>query len=134
MKEISHLVDKGMLVANGSSRYPPTVHVGMVSVGHVNGSPATHLAFVAVVKVFEAGEVMQIPTDGGMFPIDFKGVERFVPACIACSFKKSQGPIVKVAMKNTGIVNSYRLLFARIRMHTLLYKVSVIADTSLILR
>ncbi len=65
---------------------------------------------------------MQIPTDGGMFPIDLERVEGLVSAGIARGFKKPQRTVVKVAMKNTGIVNSYRLLFARIRMHTLLYK------------
>ena len=122
MEEIGHLVDKGMLIPNRSSRYPPAVHVRVVSVRHVNGSPASHLAFVAVVKIFQTCQVMQVPTDGGMLPIDLECVEGFVSAGIARGFKKPQGTVVKVAMKNASIVNSYRLLFPRIRMDTLLHK------------
>ena len=57
-----------------------------------------------------------------MLPIDLKRVEGFVSAGIARCFKKPKGAIIKVAMKNSGIVNSYCLLFARIRMDTLPYK------------
>ena len=89
MEEIGHMMDKGMLVANGSSRYPPAMHVRMVSVGDVNGSPTPHLAFVAVVKIFQTGEVMKIPTDGSMLPIDLKRVEGFMSAGIARRFKKT---------------------------------------------
>ena len=115
-------MDKGVLVANGGAWYPPTVHVGMISVGDVNGSPTPHLAFVAVIKIFQTGQVMQVPTDGGMLPIDLKRVEGLVSAGIARRFKKPKGAVVKMAMKNTSIVNPYRLLFARIRMDTLLHK------------
>src|SRR5690606_1576615 len=63
IEEVCHLVDKRVLISDGCSRNPPTAHVGMISVGHVDGSPAAKFPFVAVIKVLETGQIVQIPTD-----------------------------------------------------------------------
>ena len=89
-EEIGHLVDEAVLVADAAARNPPTVHVRLVAVGDVDGAPAAHDGLVAVVKIFEAVQVVQIPADRRVLAVDLKGIEGFVAAGVARRFKKAQ--------------------------------------------
>ena len=62
-------MDKAVLITNAAARNPPTVHVRLVAVGHVDGTPAAYDGFVLVVEIFKAVQIVQIPTDRGMLAV-----------------------------------------------------------------
>ena len=63
------------------------LHIRMITVGQVDGSPSAQLAFIAMIEILNAVKIMQIPHGRGMFAIDFQRVERFVAARIASGLK-----------------------------------------------
>ena len=63
---------------------------------------------------------MQIPSDGGIGPVNFKRVQRFVAAGITRGFKLAEGAIDKVAVEDAGIVNGDFLFLAGGGMHSFL--------------
>ena len=76
-------MDEAVFVTDLQARYPPVLHVWVIAIAHVDRTPAAHLAFVAVVEVLEAMQIVQVPEDRCVFAINFEGVERFVAARVA---------------------------------------------------
>src|ERR1700691_475468 len=101
-QKIGHLVDEGMLVADLQSRHPPVLHIRMVAVGNMNRAPAAQAAFVAMVEVFQAMQIVQVPEDRSVLAVDLQRVERLVPARVAGSFESGQRPVLKRGKKGAG--------------------------------
>ena len=55
-------MDKSVLVPYLQAGNPPVLHIGMITVSDVNASPASERTFVAVIEVFEAVQIMKIPS------------------------------------------------------------------------
>ena len=53
---------------------------------------------------------MKIPSDGSMLAINFKSVERLVPARITRGFKIRKRSIAETRQKKTGIISCLALL------------------------
>ena len=65
---------EGVLVADIEARYPPLVHVGMIPVGYVDGTPAAGPGvFLVIIKVFQAmvylDRKMEVVVGNRCFPI-----------------------------------------------------------------
>jgi hypothetical protein len=73
-EEICHLMHERMFVSNAQSRYPPFVHVRLLAIRHMYGSPSPQVGFIAVIKILQSVEVMQIPAQGAVGTVDLKGV------------------------------------------------------------
>ena len=84
------MVDEGVFVTDLQTGNPPFVHVGMVAIGHVDGTPSSKIAFVLVVEPLEAVQVVQVPLDRGMLTVDLERVEGLVTASVAGRFKQPE--------------------------------------------
>src|ERR1700722_776849 len=102
--KIRDLVNERMFVPNLEAWNPPVLHVWMIAIGNVNALPAAQLALIAIVKVIEPVQVMEIPRSGRALAVDFQREEGFVPAGVPCSFKQGEGTIFKPAKKCACIV------------------------------
>ena len=87
-EEVGDLVDEGVLVADLQAGHPPLAHVGMVAVGDVDRCASRGRAFVAVVEVLQAMQVVQVPVDRGVLAVDLERVERLVAAGVARRFEQ----------------------------------------------
>ncbi len=74
LDEVSDLMHESMLVTNLQTRYPPLVHVGMITIGDVDGAPSAQAALILVIEELQAVQIMEIPGDGGILAVDFKGI------------------------------------------------------------
>ena len=63
-------------------------------------------AFVAVIEVLEAVQVVQVPEDGGVFAVDLEGVERLVAAGVAGGFERGQRAVVEAGQEGAGVVDA----------------------------
>ena len=90
IEEVGDLVHEGVLVADLQTGHPPLVHVRLIAVGDVDVVPASDERVVAVVEVFEAVQVVEVPLDGGFFAVDFEGVEGLVATGVAGGFEEAQ--------------------------------------------
>src|SRR5262245_52483566 len=66
LEKVCHLVHKAMLVTNLQAWHPPLTHVRVVPISNMDGSPTTHSAFVAMVEIGQAMQIVQVPLDGGL--------------------------------------------------------------------
>lgn len=76
--EIRNLMDEAVLVPNRQTRYPPLFHVRVVTIGHMDGTPAAEVTLVFVIKPLESVQVMEIPGNACVFPVDFECVKGLV--------------------------------------------------------
>ena len=114
VQEVGHLVDEGVLVADLQAGHPPVLHVGMVAVGDVDRSPAAQRAFVAVVEVLQAVQVVQVPGDRGVLAVDLE-------ACTAPCGRGRSGstsnvasePLLEARQEGAGVVDADLLDLAR---------------------
>ena len=83
-------MDEGVLVADLQAGDPPLAHVRMIAVGHVDRAPAADNALVAMVKVIEPVQVVQVPGNRGLLAVDLKGVQGFVAAGVAGGLENRQ--------------------------------------------
>ncbi len=81
-------MNEAMFVADLESWNPPMAHVGMFSIGHMNGSPATQATFVAMIKVGETMQIEQVPLDGRLLTIDLKSIKGLMPTGDSESIRK----------------------------------------------
>src|SRR5262245_26841078 len=99
-------MNEGMLVSDLQSRDPPALHIWMISICHMDASPATHQPLIAVIEVLDAMEIVEVPKCRSMLSIYFERVERFVAARVSCRFKRRERSIAEPAEKCAGIVDS----------------------------
>jgi hypothetical protein len=78
LQEISEPVNKSVFVANLQPGRPPALHIGVVTVGHVDAAPAARQPFIAVIEVQNAIQVVQIPKGRSALAVDFERVERLL--------------------------------------------------------
>src|SRR5262245_53749492 len=91
-------------------------------VGDMDRTPATQLAFVFMIEVFEPVQVMQIPLDRRLLSVDLECVKRLVPSGVASGFKQAERSVRKPAEKRARVIDSDRLDLTRKRMSSLLNK------------
>src|SRR5262249_53892140 len=107
LKEISDLVDKGVLIADLEAGKPPFGHVRMVTVGDVKGTPATNTAFVAMIEILQAMQIVEVPEEGSMLAVDFEGIESLVSAGIASRFERRQRAVAEPGQERARIVDPH---------------------------
>jgi hypothetical protein len=61
LKEVSHLVNERVLIADLQPGHPPVLHVGMIAVRDVNALPSPQPPFIAVIEILETVQVVEIP-------------------------------------------------------------------------
>src|SRR5262249_23416178 len=54
LQEIGELVNECMFISNLQARHPPTLHIRMIAIGHMNPSPAAHQSFVTMIEVLNS--------------------------------------------------------------------------------
>ena len=67
-------MDEGMLITDLQAEYPPIFHVGLIAVRDMDTPPATHDRLIAVIKVLESMQVMEIPSQASMLTVDLERV------------------------------------------------------------
>src|SRR5262245_52124754 len=82
------------------------VWVAAAVIRNMNRSPSPQPAFVTVLEILQAMQIVQVPFQRRLLAIDFKGVEGFVAAGVTRRFKRRQRPVVEPRQESTGIVNS----------------------------
>lgn len=117
LEEISDLVDEAMFVADLEAGDPPILHVGLVAIGDVDASPASDDTFIAMIEVAESMEVVEIPSHGSMFTVDFEGVEGFVAASVASGFEGGEGAIGEACQEGGGVVDADRFFASGFGVH-----------------
>src|SRR5258708_18351191 len=105
-------MNKAVLVTDLQAGYPPFVHVWMIAIGNVDAAPTAKTSFAAVLERLQAMQIMKVPTDGGVFTIDFEGIERLVAAGVASGFERCERAVLEAGEKGAGIVNPDPLDFA----------------------
>src|SRR5262249_14335735 len=65
-------MDEAVFVADLQTGDPPVARVGMIAVSDMDRAPAAHAAFVLVIEVLQAMEIVQVPFDRGFFAVNFK--------------------------------------------------------------
>src|SRR4051794_23828620 len=86
LEKVGHLVNEAVLVTDLQTRYPPLVHVRVVSVGNVKRSPPAHSAFIAVIKILQTVEIVKVPENRGVLAIDFESVKGLMAARVTGRF------------------------------------------------
>src|ERR1700722_10761340 len=104
-EEIRDLVDEGVFVANLQARHPPVFHIRMVAVRDVEGAPAPQFTFVAMVKVLQPMQIMEIPGNGSIFAINFKSIKRLVAARVTGGLEGGQRAVVETSQERAGVVD-----------------------------
>src|SRR6266545_263782 len=94
LQKIRDLVNEAVLVADLQARHPPMFHVRLIAVADVDRAPAADQAFVAVIEVLQAMQIVQVPENRGVFAVDFKCVKRLVPAGVARGFESGQRTVM----------------------------------------
>src|ERR1051326_6933666 len=120
---------KAMFVAYLQAGYPPFAHIGVIAIGNVNTAPAADAAFIAVVKILQAVQVVEVPKNRGMFPVDFESVKRLVAAGVACGLKSGQGTVLESCQEGAGVIDANFFPFAGRGVFALLNKILVMALT-----
>ena len=64
------------------------------------------LAFVLVVEVLQAVQVVQVPEDAGLFAVDLEGVLGLVAAGVAGGFEVGERAVGEVAHEDAGVVDA----------------------------
>ncbi len=105
-EEVGDLVNEGVFVADLESGHPPFIHVGHIAIGAVDLVPAADDGVIAMVEVFEAMEVMEVPFDGRFFAVDFEGVEGFVSTGVAGGFEETERTVAEAAEEGAGIIDA----------------------------
>ena len=68
-----------MFVTDAEAGDPPLVQIGPVAIRDVDAAPAAHLTLIGVIELLEAVEVVQVPANGGILPVDFERVSALWP-------------------------------------------------------
>src|SRR5262245_51941397 len=115
-------MNEGVFVSDLQSGHPPALHIWMISICHMDASPATDQPLIAVIEVLDAMEIVQVPKCGSMLSVDFERVERLVAARVSCRFKRRERSIAEPAEKCAGIVDSDLFDFTAEIMFPLFYE------------
>ena len=83
-------MNKTMFIADAQTWHPPFVHIGLVAIGHMDGTPAANDGLITMIKIFQSVQVMQVPTDGSMLTVDLESIQRFMASCITGGLKQTQ--------------------------------------------
>ena len=86
----------------------------------MDAAPAAHDSLVAVIKVLQAVQVVEIPADARVLAVDFEGVERLVAACIARALEERERAVGEMPHERAGVVNLHLLHLAAQRVLALL--------------
>src|SRR5258707_15067307 len=105
-------MDERVLIADLQSGHPPFVHVRLVAVGDVDGTPPAQAALVAMLEILQAVQVVQIPADGGVFAVYLEGIEGLMSPRITGGFKCRQRAVLESRQERAGVVNAYLFDFA----------------------
>src|SRR6266436_5926175 len=105
-------MNKRMFITDLQSWHPPFIHVGMIAIRDVQRSPTAHASFVAMIKILQAVQIMQVPENRSMFAVDFESIQGLVPTRITSRFKGGEGPVVKPGEESASIVDAHLLHFA----------------------
>jgi len=92
----------------------------MVAVRDVKRPPATHDPLIAVIKILQAVQIVQIPGDRGLLAVDLERIERFVAAGVACGLEAPEGTVSEAGEEEACVVDPDRFDFARQVVHPLL--------------
>src|SRR5690625_6581314 len=71
-------MDEGMLITHRQTGNPPFVHVRLITIGHMDISPAAGGGVPTIFKILQTVQILQIPPNGSLLAIDLEGIERFV--------------------------------------------------------
>src|SRR5712692_9225645 len=105
-------MDERVLVTDLEAGHPPMLHVRMVAITDVNGTPAAHAAFVAMVEVLQPVQVVQVPADRGVLAVDLEGVKGLVPARVTGGLEGRQRTVAKAGQEGAGVIDADFLDFA----------------------
>ena len=106
MEEIRNLMHEAVFITDLQARNPPFTHIGMIAIGDMDAAPAAEAAFVTVLEILKAVEVVEVPKNGSVFAVDFEGVEGFVSASISCGFERGERSVPKPGEESTGIIDA----------------------------
>src|SRR5713226_668169 len=85
----------------------------MIAVTYMNRAPAANDALIAMIKIVEAMQIVQVPGYRGMLAVDLKGVESLMAAGIARGFEDRQRAVLESCQKGAGVVDADFFHFAR---------------------
>src|SRR3954466_8818723 len=115
-------MNEGVLIPNLQTGHPPLAHVWHVAIGNMYRAPATNNRLVAMVEVAQSMEIVQIPCDRRVRPVNLKRVESLMTTGVARRFKNSERSIGEAAQERTGIINADWFNLARLRVFALFDK------------
>ncbi len=115
LEEVGDLMHKRVLIADLEARHPPVLHVRMIAIGDVDRPPAAEWAFVAVIEVLEAVQVVEVPLQRRLLAVNLEGVERLVTAGVTGRFEEAERAVLEPAEERAGVVDLHRLDLARER-------------------
>src|SRR5438477_440714 len=82
--------NEAVLVADLQSGDPPVFHVGLIAIAHMDRAPAADDAGVLVIKPLQPMQIVQVPENRAVLAIDFKGVQRLVPARVTRGLERRE--------------------------------------------
>ena len=74
LRKSSHSIDKSVFVTYGAAGHPPLVHVRMIRIPDLNGSPASKRTLIVVIEILQLVRVLQIKVQRTLVAIDLQGV------------------------------------------------------------
>src|ERR1043166_2566843 len=111
-EEVGDLMNESVFITDLQTRYPPVLHVRMFAIGDVDRAPAAQPAFIAIIEVLQAVEIVQIPENGSAFAVNLKSVEGFVATRITGEFESCERTVVQTGQERAGVIDAHLFNFA----------------------
>src|SRR5580692_4225653 len=99
-------MNESVFVSDLQPRHPPALHIRMISIRHMDASPAAQPRFVAMIEELNAVQVMQVPQRGRVLAIDFERVERLVASRVTGGLKRRQRSVPEPAEKSARVIDA----------------------------
>ena len=101
-----------MLKSDSQTRYPPVGHIGMIPIRDMNRSPTAEQSFVLVIEPLQPMQIMKIPGERSMFPVDLERIKRLMTPGVPGRLEGRQRSILKPARNALASSIPTRLHFA----------------------
>src|SRR5271166_7007916 len=104
-------MNERVLKSDSQARHPPVGHVRMIPVRDMDRSPAAEQSFIPVIEPLQSMQVMEIPGERSMFPVDLECIKCLMTTRVPSCLEGRQRSILKPRQERAGVIDAHLLLF-----------------------
>src|SRR5204862_2010117 len=94
-------VHESLGVTDLQAGHPPVLHVRMIAIGNMHGTPAARLSLIAMIEILEPVQIVQVPENARVLAIDLESVKRLVPARVASGLERGERAVAEPGKEQT---------------------------------